>query len=280
MRGEGPSRTAIGVAIARAQHQTVDRPPVFADPLAARIIGPKARAAMAAGRVGRGAFASVLRTVLAVRARVAEDALAEAVAAGVRQYVVLGAGLDTFGLRNTDPTLTVFEVDHPHTQVWKRRRIVEEGLVAPPTLHFVPVDFTKDDLAEALRRAGLRPDRPAFFSWLGVVMYLEPDAIRATLRTVAAASGAAGGIAFDFIAPAPRSQLLMRLILWLRGLRVASLGEPFRSFVKPADAHRWLQDAGFARIDILSPQQLTGRYLAGRRLRISPLTYIAVAWGR
>jgi methyltransferase (TIGR00027 family) len=277
MRNTGPSRTAIAVAISRAAHQTVDQPPIFSDPLAIRIVGPKARAALAEGRASRGAFAAVLRTVLAVRARVAEDALAEAVAAGVRQYVVLGAGLDTFALRNTDPSLTVFEVDHPNTQAWKRKRIEEEGLATPPTLHFVPVDFTRDDLIAELHRAGLRSDLPAFFSWLGVVMYLDPDAIRATLKTIATLTGATGGIVFDFIAPPGRSKLMMRLILWFRGRRVARLGEPFRSFVAPHDVEKWLRDAGFTNVTIFGPQQLTDRYLQGRRLRVSPLTYVAVA---
>ncbi len=279
MRDAGPSRTAIGVAIHRAVHQTIDAPPIFHDPLAVRIIGAKARAAIAEGRAGRGALASVLRTVLAVRARVAEDTLADAVSAGVRQYVVLGAGLDTFGLRNQDPSLTVFEVDHPNTQAWKRRRIAEEGLIIPPTLRFAAVDFTKDDLAAALHQAGLRRDLPTFFSWLGVVPYLEPQAIRATLETVAAAAGTTGGVVFDFIAPPRRSQLLLRLILWLRGRRVARLGEPFRAPLAPADAERWLRNAGFAEVTTLSSHQLSDRYLRGRQRRLSPLTYVAVARG-
>ncbi|MGE0158739.1 MAG: class I SAM-dependent methyltransferase [Gemmatimonadales bacterium] len=279
MREVGPSRTAIGVAIHRALHQTLDQPPIFVDPLAVRIIGPRARAAIAEGRAGRSPFSSILRTVLAVRARVAEDTLAEAVAAGVRQYVVLGAGLDTFGLRNQDPSLLVFEVDHPNTQAWKRKRMEDEGLVAPPTLRFAAMDFTKDDLAEELRRAGLRADQPTFFSWLGVVPYLDARAIRATLETVAAAVGTPGGIVFDFIARPRPSQLLMRLVLWLRGRRVARLGEPFQSPLEPADVDRWLHEAGFAHVTVLGPDELTDRYLRGRRLRVSPLTRIAVARG-
>ena len=277
MRDTGPSRTAIAVAIQRAVHQIADGTPVFSDPLAVSIIGPKARAAIAKRRARYGRFTSVLRTVLVVRARVAEDTLAEAVAAGVRQYVVLGAGLDTFALRNADPSLHVFEVDHANTQTWKRRRIEEEGLVVPATLQFVPVDFTRDDLAVELRRAGLRPEQDTFFSWLGVAMYLSPDAIRATLQAVSELSGPNGGIVFDFIAPAPRSQPHLRLIMWWRGRRVARLGEPFREPLAPADAERWLREAGFGHVDILTPQQLTERYLRGGRLRMSPLSYVAVA---
>jgi methyltransferase (TIGR00027 family) len=280
MRETGPSRTAIAVAVYRAVHQTADAPPVFTDPLAEVIIGPKARATVAEKREERGPFAMVLRTVLAVRARVAEETLAEAVAAGVRQYVVLGAGLDTFGLRNTNPSLNVFEVDHPNTQAWKKKRIAEENLSIPPTQHFVPVDFTRDDLATSLHRSGLRDDIPTFFSWLGVVMYLTPDDIRATLKTAAAAAGSTGGIVFDFIAKPRRSQLMVRLILWWRSRRVARLGEPFRTTPEPAEVEKWLHEAGFANVTILTPHQLTERYLGGRTLRLSPLTYIAVARGR
>lgn len=276
---QGPSRTAIGVAIHRAIHQKADAPPVFADPLAERIISPKARAAMD-GPLSRGLFNRILRATLAVRSRGAEETLAAAVRAGVRQYVVLGAGLDTFGLRNTDPALIVFEVDHPKTQAWKRRRIEEEGLAVPETLRFAAVDFTRDDLAEQLRRAGLRPELPTFFSWLGVVPYLDPDDIRATLRAAAAFAGPTGGIAFDFIAPPRRSQLLARLVLWWRGRRVARLGEPFRAPLAPANAEQWLRDAGFAEVTVLGPQALNERYLAGRSMRVSPLAWMALARGR
>jgi methyltransferase (TIGR00027 family) len=277
MKATGPSRTAIGVAIHRALHQTLDAPPVFVDPFATRILGPRSRAAMEAGRVGRGIMAAVLRTVLAVRARVAEDELARAVAAGVRQYVVLGAGLDTFALRNQDPSLTVFEVDHPNTQAWKRQRIEEEGLGIPPNLRFAAVDFTKDDLTTQLVAAGLRKDEPAFFSWLGVVHYLEAAEIRATLDAVGALAGDRGGIALDFFAPPRPSQFLLWPVLWWRGRRVARLGEPFRAPVHPEEMARWLREAGFAKVEILAPKELAARYLEGRRMRLSPLTYMAVA---
>jgi methyltransferase (TIGR00027 family) len=281
VREVGPSRTAIGVAIHRAAHQTLDRPPVFVDPLAVRIIGPRGRAALGEARFSRSAFASALRVVLAIRSRVAEDTLRDAVAAGVRQYVVLGAGLDTFGVRNEDPHLEVFEVDHPNTQSWKRRRLEEEGLELPPTLRFVPIDFTRHHLTDALRAAGLRFDRPTFFSWLGVVPYLAPPAVRATLETAARLSGSTGGIVFDFIAPPRPWQLALRLILWMRGRRVARLGEPFQAPLRPEVAREWMQQAGFVHVDVLDPATLAGRYLDGRTdgLRMSPLSYIAVGRG-
>jgi methyltransferase (TIGR00027 family) len=279
MRDEGPSRTAIGVAIQRAAHQVLDHPVVFADPLAMRIIGPRARAAIEAGRAERSAFAPLLRAVLAVRSRVAEEALADAYARGVRQYVVLGAGLDTFALRNPLPGLQVFEVDHPNTQRWKRARLAEEGLAPPPRLHFVAVDFERQDLRTELLAAGLDRSQPAFFSWLGVVMYLEALAIRATLRAVASLCGAEGGIAFDFIAAPKASQILLRWILWWRARRVARLGEPFRSFLDPERVREWLIESGFRDVSILTSELLGQRYLSGRtdRLRINPLARVVVA---
>src|SRR5262249_10107637 len=136
---------------------------------------------------------------------------------------------------------------------------------------------TRQDLAAELRGAGLDPGAPTFCSWLGVVPYLEPAAIRATLATVAGLSGASGGIAFDFIAPP--AGLFARLVLWLPGLRVARLGEPFRAPLHPDDARRWLADAGFERIDLLDPATLNARYLGDRSdgLRASPLFWMAVA---
>ncbi len=151
----------------------------------------------------------------------------------------------------------------------------------PPNLHFAAVDFACDDLGDMLRRAGVRADAPTFFSWLGVVPYLEAPAIRHTLATAATLIGTTGGIVFDFIGPPRRWQLLLRLILWLRGRKVARLGEPFRAPLQPADAHRWLKEAGFAQVSILGPSRLNERYLDGRTdgLRVSPFTNIAVARG-
>ncbi len=283
MRNEGPSRTAIGVAVHRAAHQLVDIPPVFVDPFALRIVGPKARTVLERNprRVARQPFASYLRAVLAVRSRVAEEALAAAVGRGVRQYVVLGAGLDTFALRNCDASLRVFEVDHPNTQRWKRRRLQEEHLGEPPNLTFVPVDFEHQDLETELRKAGLSRDRSTFFSWLGVVPYLRIDAIWATLRAVAASVGRDGGVAFDFMSRPPRRHLLGRLILWSRARRVARLGEPFQSFLEPADLSRQLRSIGFVDIAVLGPADLNDRYLSHRadRLRVGRVTHMAVAVG-
>ncbi len=126
----------------------------------------------------------------ACASRYTEDAVEEQAGTGVRQYVILGAGLDTFAYRRPDPALRVFEVDHPATQAWKQRRLADLGVVIPDSLVLVPVDFELQGLGPSLEEAGFSFQERAVFSWLGVTMYLTPDAIGQTLSTIA--HGAAG----------------------------------------------------------------------------------------
>src|ERR1700744_1784037 len=144
MEDNSPSRTALGAAMHRAAHQLLDHPPIFADPYALRIVGPQAQAELRSG-ASRHADVRIrgLRAFIAARSRFSEDKLAEAVAHGVPQYVLLGAGLDTFAYRaaQTYPGLAVFEVDHPATQGWKRERLAQAGLTLPDALTFAPVHF-------------------------------------------------------------------------------------------------------------------------------------------
>ena len=178
-----PSQTALGAAMQRAAHQLLERPLVFEDPLALPILGlERVRWITANLERLRHPWATSLRASLVVRSRVAEDTLADAVASGTRQMVILGAGLDTFGYRNPHPRLRVFEVDHPATQTWKRERLAAQGIAVPRSLAFVPVDFETRSLEARLDAAGLRTEAPAFFSWLGVTMYLSREAIARTLR--------------------------------------------------------------------------------------------------
>ena len=199
----------------------------------------------------------------------------------MRQYVILGAGLDTFGLRNAHPGLHVFEVDHPQTQGWKRRLLAEEGLGEPPSVSFVPVDFEHERWETGLLAAGLDPAQPTFFSWLGVTPYLEAAVIHATLETIARLAGSTGGVVFDFIRRPPSSALLLRLLLWLRAQAVARLGEPFRSYLDPAIVEDDLKRLGFAEGTVLSPTELNAQYFQDRagRLRVSHLSYVARAIG-
>src|SRR5262245_48272897 len=178
MDGKEPSRTALGAAAFRAAHQTVDEVVIFADPLARAILGTNADAVIAKFETADPAHRG-MRIFMAARSRFAEESLGHAVARGVRQAVVLGAGLDTLSLRNpyAGQGLRVFEVDHPATQAWKRGRLAEAALTVPASLTFTPVDFVRKDLAAGLADAGFRPQLPAFFHWLGVVPYLPRAAV-------------------------------------------------------------------------------------------------------
>ena len=199
MHERQPSRTALGAAGYRAAHQLLEGGKVFSDPLARTILGDGADAIIAG--LSAGPAHQGMRIFMAARSRFAEDCLGVAVSRGVRQAVVLGAGFDTFALRNpySDLGLRVFEVDHPATQAWKRKRLSEVGLAIPASLTFAAIDFESDDLGHGLRDAGFDPDRPAFFIWLGVVPYLGRAAIAATLRYIA--SVPESEVVFDYSEP-------------------------------------------------------------------------------
>ena len=171
-----PSRTAWRVAMRRAVHQLLDRPPVLDDPLAVPILGPEVAASLRAhpAQFETGRLSPYMRAFFSVRSRFAEDQLAAARARGVRQYVVLGAGLDTFAYRDPSPDvpLRVWEVDFPATQEWKRQRLSEAAIVEPASVTYVPIDFEHQTLPDVLAAAGFDSSAGAVFSWLGVVPYL------------------------------------------------------------------------------------------------------------
>jgi methyltransferase (TIGR00027 family) len=177
-----PSRTAFGAAIHRAVHQILDDPRVFEDPLAVKMVGGHDTPALQASIGLEHAFARRrLRAFIAVRSQYAEDTLRSAVKQGLRQLVILGAGLDTFAYRNPHEGLRVFEVDHPATQTWKRSHLAALNIAVPPLLRFVGVDFQRQSLREGLVTAAFRLNEPALFSWLGVTPYLEQDVVIQTL---------------------------------------------------------------------------------------------------
>lgn len=261
-----PSRTALRVATRRAAHQVLDQPRVLEDPVALKIIGAEQAAAITANpRVYDNRFSRYLRAFLAARSRIAEDALAEAVARGVTQYVILGAGLDTFAYRNPHPagTLRVFEVDHPATQAWKLEQLKRAGIAIPEGLTFVPVDFETQTLSERLRESGFRADSPAFFSWLGVTMYLDRGTVMSTLRWIAS-TPKGGGVVFDYFIAASSLGFIQRLVLGFVARRVAAIGEPWRTRFDPPELVRELQTMGFAQVENLSGREINARYFASR----------------
>jgi methyltransferase (TIGR00027 family) len=260
-----PSRSALMVARLRAAHQLLDIPPIFDDPLALPVLGPQDCVEVQSNaRAYDAGFSRILRAAMAVRSRFAEDELARAVAAGVRQYVVLGAGLDTFACRRQhDAALKVFEVDHPATQAWKRGLLAASSIHVPDSLHFVPVDFERDALADALRAAGCRLDQPVFFSWLGVTLYLSEPAILDTLRLVAGLP-AGSGIVFDYGVRPDLLDTLERAGVEYFARRYAEQGEPWLSFFDPEALCQRLRDLGFSKVQDFGRDDLERRYFAGR----------------
>jgi methyltransferase (TIGR00027 family) len=260
-----PSATAQSVARRRASHALRDHPPVLDDPFAVAIIGAEA-ADKLRREVGQGdenAWDRAMRAFMAMRSRLAEDRLAAGYDAGVRQYVVLGAGLDTYGCRNARPDLKVFEIDHPSTQAWKRGRLRECGIETAPGLVFVPVDFARQALGEQLAEAGFDTSRPAVFSWLGVTMYLTEEAVFQTLGYIAALPSPSE-VVFDFnITPEHMSEWSRKAVEAL-SQRVAALGEPFRSAFDPQDLVRRLHAAGFSEAEVMGAPALNALYFDGR----------------
>ena len=274
MKPDLPSRTAFRVAMRRAAHQVLDQPRVLDDPIALRIIGSqRAEEIRADPRRYDSNFGRALRLFLVARSRCAEDALARAVAAGVRQYVVLGAGLDTFAYRNphAPDRLRVFEVDMPATQAFKRDLLARTRIAVPDSLMFVPVDFEKQALPEALRAAGFRDDEPAFFSWLGVSMYLTRDAVMTTLGYVGRRP-AGSGITFDYMLPPSRLSWLRRIGFHLIASRVAAAGEPWKTWFDPDKLARELRGLGFMRLEELDGPALDRRYFGGREKRVGGMS--------
>jgi methyltransferase (TIGR00027 family) len=261
-----PSLTAWRVALSRAAHQILDRPPVLDDPVALAIVGERGVARIRALALRYQLPPSrYLRAFLAARSRVAEEALADSVRRGLRQYVVLGAGLDTFAYRNPYPAaeLRVFEVDHPATQAWKRRRLAAASLAPPESLTFVPADFESQSLPAQLESAGFHAGEPAFFSWLGVTMYLTRAAVLGTLGYIAALPQRSG-VVFDYAVPPATLNPMRRVLVRAVMSRVAAAGEPWKSFFDPRELAAELRALGFRQLEDLGPDELNARFFRER----------------
>ena len=251
MREGEPSRTAFGAATHRAVHPVLDQPVLFDDPLAWRILGADREAVLA-----QAPPQSRLRFFVAFRHRFAEEVVAAAAARGVRQVVVLGAGLDTFAYRQPYDGLRVFEVDFPATGAWKRERLAEAAIDVPESVTYVGVDFERDDLMTRLVESGFDATAPAEFMWLGVVPYLTPEAVTATLTALATVPGAE--VVFDYAAADGEAETEGSREL---AARVAQLGEPFTGRREPAELAALLDRLGFDEVEDVSRPQIRERYL-------------------
>jgi methyltransferase (TIGR00027 family) len=207
------------------------------------------------------------RCFMAARSRFTEDQLALAVSHGVTQYVVLGAGLDTFAYRNPFPALHVYEVDFPATQEWKRFMLAEAEIPIPANLTYVPLDFEHKALTAGLLESGFDATRPAFFGWLGVAPYLTLEAFRATLSAVAHLP-VGTGLCFDYAFPPDTLTGRRREVFELLSARVAAAGEPFRLFFSPEEMERELLAAGFTRVEHCDSARLNQLYFSARADRL------------
>jgi methyltransferase (TIGR00027 family) len=262
---EGPDNTAVRVALWRALHVEIDPPPhVFEDVIGLQIADPEA------GWRERGDMhpdgTRRFRASIVARARFVEDLVAEQADHGVAQYVILGAGLDTFAQRKPEIAahLRVFEVDQPGTQAWKRRRLIELGFDIPDWLRLVPVDFDADESWWArLVAAGFDPRRPSIVASVGVTMYLTRAANAATLSQVATLAPGSTFVTTFLLPP----ELLDEedragLEMAARGARAS--GTPFISFFTPEEMQAFAREAGFRDARHVSAADLNRRYFAGR----------------
>jgi methyltransferase (TIGR00027 family) len=258
MRTGQPSRTARGAAAYRALHQTLDGGVIFRDPYALRILDPETRLTL--DEMAANPSLTPMRLFIASRSRFSEDALGASVARGARQVVVLGAGLDTFSLRNPDEGqgVRVFEVDFPATQAWKREQLARASLSVPSSLTFAPVDFERQSLGHGLAQADFRADRPAFFQWLGVVPYLTRDAISQTLDFVAGIPESE--VVFDYAEPFENYPADRRDHIMGVAEGAAARGEPWLSLFDPPLLSDMLREKGFGTIEDLGLAELSDRY--------------------
>jgi len=275
--------TALATAFARAYHATHDEPKIFNDWRApewfsaeewvffeknmAGLIGLiDPQAAYSPEEALAVAMQRMNGPITLSRSRYAEDALEEAARNGVRQYVILGAGFDSFAFRQPEwaAGMEIYEIDHPATQTMKRQRIERAGWAIPANLHLISVDFTKEELSETLVKSGFDSHSPAFFSWLGVTYYLSSDAALATLRAVAQTAAAGSELVFDYMdreeMDPQKSNAQMRVLQFV----VRQTGEPFKSGFDPAALPDELAGVGLRLVEDLDPAEIEARYFSGR----------------
>ena len=263
MESGQPSRTALGAAAHRAVHQMLEGGVIFSDPFAADILDETTRARLP--EMAGDPSHRPMRLFIAARSRFSEETLAACVVRGIRQIVVLGAGLDTFSLRNpyAGQGVRVFEVDHPATQAAKRERLKQAGFAVPSSLIFAPVDFERQSLADGLMAAGFQADRAAFFQWLGVVPYLTCEAVSATLDFIACAPGSE--VVFDYGEPFENYPAGRRANAMAIAARAASFGEPWLSLFDPRELSEMLRSKGFGIVEDLGLADIADRFYGALR---------------
>lgn len=273
MRAGQPSQTAFATAYMRAIHVNLDAPPpVLDDRVAFRLLPRYMQRFIWQQKAMNSAFprrprvrdpgSKAMRAQIVVRARYAEDCLKDARVQGVRRYVILGAGLDTFALRQPPAGIDVLEIDHPETQRWKRALLARCGITEPEALAYLPVDFERESLTD-LWIGGEQPD---FISWLGTTYYLSRASVRATLEVLAERTRDGSQLVLDYWDSRPKK---LDPLLWGTRIAVALQGEPILSLLEPPQMEKLAQAAGWRVVENASAADQNARYLSCRRDRLS-----------
>lgn len=299
----GPSRTAIATSLMRALHSRHDPAPLIDDDWGDRLVSDAIRAAVCqrvldsvppaartkvaamspAAILGLGLRANPAYADVITRSRYAEDALKSAVEQGATQYVIIGAGLDSFAYRRPSwaAQLAVFEIDHPATQAMKRERLAECGVDVSAHVEFIATDLSTETLGSALARSSFQPTRSTFFSWLGVTMYLTREANLSALRAIASSAPSGSELVFNyadqrvFDPGAPVNESFRKLTA-----NVAAAGEAFLSGFDPATLGELLHAAGLWLIEDLDGDQALARYDAAGANGLRPATAAHIAHAR
>ncbi|HEX3114236.1 MAG TPA: class I SAM-dependent methyltransferase [Bradyrhizobium sp.] len=301
MIDSSPSRTALSASLMRALHSRRDPSPLLDDPWGDRLVPESERDRFGQrilARMDSDARAAALRAPgsilddfllanvaypgVVIRSRYTEDALREATNRGVRQYVLIGAGLDSFALRRPSfsETLEIFEVDHPATQAFKIQRIKDCRISLPPSVHFVAADLANEDLATALARSSFRRDEPAFFSWLGVTVYLTREANLATLRAVANVGAPGSELVFTYVDQIEFVSGGSRSLGDANARAVAMMGEPYLSGFNPKEIASDLAHVGLELVEDLDGQKMSERYGRTGTNALKPSNSLHIALAR
>jgi methyltransferase (TIGR00027 family) len=266
-----PSRTAYGAAINRAVHQILDVPLILDDSIALRIIEPNELVELQAN-LGhyQTQEALYLRAFIVMRSRYTEDILAQSIQTGTSQYVILGAGLDTFAYRNPYPesVLNVFEVDQPNMQSWKRKHLRMMGISIPKPLTYVPINFETERLGQALQVKNFKADKTTFFSWLGVTQYLTPNAVFETLKFVSSLPQSSE-IVFEYVLSPSLLNSSQQKDLEETARRSSLGGEPWMSSFEPFVLMENLHELGFSYVDDFDSNKANEQYFKNRTDKLS-----------
>ncbi len=277
------SRTAEMAAATRAEHYLYESPAIFEDPFALAFTSPVLRRIVITKPLRWFVndvlmrWGHPLEAEIVARSRYAEDLLEQAIAAGVRQYVIVGAGFDSFALRRRDlePTVRVFELDHPDTQRVKRQRLLTLGVDLPNNVEFVGIDFEHESVADGLIRSNYQPGRPAFFSWLGTTFYLSNAATISTLGSIAGLAATGSEVVFDYlVSEHVLSREDARIVRKLKRL-TARLGEPLVGEFHSTELEGTFRSIGLELIENLPGAELEERYFANRHegVRLTPFSF-------